>query len=255
MTTTDPTTTPSAGSDINLHTWCADTAASHRYYEEEELAPYPGDDRDRGLAEWVVMALGNPEQAGSRQVLAVLAARHGLALTPADTAGEVDRLREQVFAQQPVIDAAQAWAEAHEDSDVRLIRRPSAHPAVTGLYDAVEQYRLMDLALATARAEQPTTEPANTEQQYLIWSHHHGMWWGPAGSGYRSHHADAGRYTLADTKQWLGRSCDCCEVPEVVVPVPAPSESGSTSVQRLIAEATKARIAAGDVNRAAMAAR
>ncbi|MFG3702414.1 hypothetical protein ACGF5C_31705 [Micromonospora sp. NPDC047620] len=69
---------------------------------------------------------------------------------------ELERMREQVFAQKPVINAAQAWAEAHEDNDVvRLIRRPSAAPALVNLYDAVEQYRLMDLALTSARAEQP----------------------------------------------------------------------------------------------------
>ncbi|MEU8186051.1 hypothetical protein [Micromonospora carbonacea] len=64
--------------DINLNTWAAQVAASHRYYE----APQPDDDRDRGLVEWVVMALGNPEQEGAREVLAVLAARHGLELAP-----------------------------------------------------------------------------------------------------------------------------------------------------------------------------
>ncbi|MFI2577728.1 hypothetical protein ACH5AJ_36645 [Streptomyces rochei] len=77
----------------------------------------------------------------------------------AQARAEVDRLREQVFAQQPVIAAAQAWAEAHEDGDMVLrIRRPGAHPAVAGLYDAVEQYRLMDLALTNARAEQPADD-------------------------------------------------------------------------------------------------
>ncbi|MFI2663236.1 hypothetical protein [Micromonospora carbonacea] len=128
-----------------------------------------------------------------------------------------------------------------------------------GLYDLIGRAPLYarDLEALRQAAEQLvalSTPPATDPDLYLIWSHHHDMWWGPAGSGYRSHHTDAGRYTLADTKQWLGRSCDCCEVPEVVVPVPAPSESGSTSVQQLIAEATKARIAAGDVNRAAAVA-
>ncbi|WP_431892722.1 hypothetical protein [Micromonospora haikouensis] len=79
--------------DVDLAAWCADTAASHRYYEEEELAPYPGGDRDRGLVEWVVMALGNPEQAGSREVLAVLSGLHGLELAPTGTADELDRVR------------------------------------------------------------------------------------------------------------------------------------------------------------------
>ena len=81
--------------------------------------------------------------------------RNALGVKVDDLTAEIGKLRDQLFAQKPVIDAAQAWAEAHEDNDlVRRIRRPSAHPAVAGLYDAVEQYRLMDAALTTARDEQ-----------------------------------------------------------------------------------------------------
>lgn len=58
-------------------------------------------------------------------------------------------------------------------------------------------------------------------EMWLIYSNHHRCWWGPNGSGYRSHIADAGRYELADTTQWLGRGCGCCPVPEVVVPAPS----------------------------------
>lgn len=57
--------------------------------------------------------------------------------------------------------------------------------------------------------------------EWLIWSNHHQCWWGANGSGYRSHIADAGRYAKAETGQWLGRGCGCCQVPEVLVPVPA----------------------------------
>jgi hypothetical protein len=56
--------------------------------------------------------------------------------------------------------------------------------------------------------------------EFLIYSNHHKCWWGPNGSGYRSHIADAGRYNLADTGRWLGRGCGCCVVPEIVVPAP-----------------------------------
>lgn len=64
------------------------------------------------------------------------------------------------------------------------------------------------------------TEPSDTSEKVLIYSNHHKCWWGPNGSGYRSHIADAGRYDLADTAKWLGRGCGCCMVPEVVVPAP-----------------------------------
>lgn len=57
-------------------------------------------------------------------------------------------------------------------------------------------------------------------EQFLIYSNHHKSWWGPNGSGYRRHIADAGRYSLADTDQWLGRGCGCCLVPEAVVAAP-----------------------------------
>lgn len=54
----------------------------------------------------------------------------------------------------------------------------------------------------------------------LIYSNHHKAWWGPNGSGYYTSIASAGRYNEADTAQWMGRGCYCCEVPEVLVPVP-----------------------------------
>lgn len=63
---------------------------------------------------------------------------------------EVDWLREQIYAQKPVIDAVNTWAEAHEDGDHEATIRATAD-----LYGAVEEYRLMDHALTTARNEQP----------------------------------------------------------------------------------------------------
>lgn len=90
---------------------------------------------------------------------------------------------------------------------------------------------------------------AATEQEYLIWSNHHKAWWGPNGSGYRSNVNDAGRYTLADTKQWLGRGCRCCEVPEVPVAAENVLQAGSVAPNKAITAATTAAIKAGNVNR------
>ncbi|MER7166991.1 hypothetical protein ABT336_13115 [Micromonospora sp. NPDC000207] len=59
---------------------------------------------------------------------------------------ENQQLREQVFAQKPVVGAAHTWAEAHEESNHEATIRATAD-----LYDAVEQHRLMDLALTSAR--------------------------------------------------------------------------------------------------------
>lgn len=71
---------------------------------------------------------------------------------------DLDDLRMQVYAQKPVIDAAEAWAEEWEglkpdDAVPYAIAQPSA-----ALHDAVEQYRLMDLALSTAREQKPEVE-------------------------------------------------------------------------------------------------
>lgn len=93
-----------------------------------------------------------------------------------------------------------------------------------------------------------------SEQQYLIWSHHHKTWWAANGRGYRRDVLDAGRYTLAETVQWLGRGCGCCQVPEVVIPVPpvdvltAPGRT-AVWVGKQVKAATDVRIAAGQVNR------
>lgn len=59
---------------------------------------------------------------------------------------EVDRLREQAFAQKPVIDAVEAWAELVETGS----SAPAHASALIDLHEAVEQYRLMDHALTNA---------------------------------------------------------------------------------------------------------
>ncbi|SCL12820.1 hypothetical protein [Micromonospora inyonensis] len=97
----------------------------------------------------------------------------------------------------------------------------------------------------TGRAEE--TQPA--EPEYLIWSNHHGAWFAPNGAGYRSNVNDAGRYTLADTRQWLGRGCRCCEVPEVPVPAEQVLQAGMVALNKAITAATTAAIQAGNVNR------
>jgi hypothetical protein len=90
------------------------------------------------------------------------------------------------------------------------------------------------------------------EQQYLIWSQHHKTWWGPNGSGYRSHIADAGRYALADTAQWLTRGCGDCLVPEVVIAAPPAGLHGAALDQygrEQIRRAIDAAIAEDRINR------
>lgn len=56
--------------------------------------------------------------------------------------------------------------------------------------------------------------------QFLIYSNHHKLWWGPDGRGYTRFVESAGRYELPATEKWLTRGCGCCLVPEVPVPAP-----------------------------------
>lgn len=100
------------------------------------------------------------------------------------------------------------------------------------------------------QAWQPGTHPVS----YLIWSNHHKAWWGPNGCGYRRHIVDAGHYALAATVQWLGRGCDCCRVPEVVVAAPtgqAAADPDARTEYALAAprRATREAIKAGRVKR------
>lgn len=61
---------------VNLHRWCADTAADFRDMEQHEMAMYPSpDDRDAALAEWVVRVLANPKLAASAEVVAAISDR------------------------------------------------------------------------------------------------------------------------------------------------------------------------------------
>lgn len=117
---------PAAGVDISLATWCSRVADAHRYYEEQ----HPGDDRDRGLVEWVVRALGNPEQEGARDVLAVLAARHHDELAPNGTAAwfrqRVAELTAEMEKARAELAAAKA-ADAHCDHGYPV---GGAHPRI-----------------------------------------------------------------------------------------------------------------------------
>lgn len=85
--------------------------------------------------------------------------------------------------------------------------------------------------------------------EYLIWSQHHKAWWGPNGSGYRSNPADAGRYALADTEQWLGRGCYCCQVPELPIPAEKVVGAGDRSIRGVVTAAIRAAVKAGKDNR------
>lgn len=102
-----------------------------------------------------------PEPADGHGIVALTGIKGGHPTSPADAAfiaaartdvpalvAEVRRLREQLFAQQPVIDAAQTWAEMCEGGPYNDLRQSEG-----ALHGAVEQYRLMELALASARAE------------------------------------------------------------------------------------------------------
>ncbi len=129
---------------------------------------------------------------------------------------------------------------AHAAQPATIAAAPSAHPS--------EGDREGD-TIPKAHEGAETVEP----DACLIWSHHHGTWWGPNGCGYRRDITDAGRYTLADTKQWLGRGCRCCPVPEVVIPAPRPevlAKPGRTArwVADAVETATAARIERGEVN-------
>ncbi|MFF0721320.1 hypothetical protein [Micromonospora sp. NPDC003816] len=74
---------PEPPAPVDLAAWCQERAEAHREYEDHELPLY--DDRDNALIHWVVRVLGSPTLEESRQVLAALAARHGLALVAART--------------------------------------------------------------------------------------------------------------------------------------------------------------------------
>ena len=63
---------------VNLDRWCAQSAAEFREMEHIEWAAYPSEtDRDGALVEYIVRTLGNPALAESREVVQLLAERHG----------------------------------------------------------------------------------------------------------------------------------------------------------------------------------
>jgi hypothetical protein len=115
--------------------------------------------------------------------------------------------------------------------------------------DWTDALRLARAILGQPDPNAPEAVAQVAEPEYLIWSNHHGAWFAPNGQGYRSNVNDAGRYSLADTKQWLGRGCDCCEVPEVPVPAEHVLRAGMVALNKAITDATTAAIKAGDTNR------
>lgn len=95
-------------------------------------------------------------------------------------------------------------------------------------------------------------------EQFLIYSNHHKLWWGPDGRGYTRFVEQAGRYELAATERWLTRGCGCCLVPEVPVPAPdagvlADAEALKKFVRYKPVVATLKAKRAGRVNRYAKA--
>jgi hypothetical protein len=54
-------------------------------------------------------------------------------------------------------------------------------------------------SLSAGRSE-PSEDRFNTPD-WLVWSHHHGMWHGPNGSGYRRSPHEAGRFTWAEAQR------------------------------------------------------
>ncbi|WP_431977620.1 hypothetical protein [Micromonospora haikouensis] len=109
-----------------------------------------GDEHDDALVAEVPMSPGDDEIAWRGDGEFIAAAR---ALLPA-CADEINRLRAELAARKPIIDAVQAWAELVETDS-------SSHDhasALITLHQAAEQYRLTDLPLTTARNEQPTNE-------------------------------------------------------------------------------------------------
>lgn len=142
-------------------------------------------------------------------------------------------------------------AEANElAARLRTVRALAEGPHGEGDFGSVPA---SDLLAAIGEPHPAETRPAvvldSTDRGYLIWSNHHKAWFAPKGCGYAANLADAGMFTLADTKQWLGRGCNCCPVPEVVVAASAVNQLDSAATAKVIAEATQAVIDAGQANK------
>lgn len=89
-----------------------------------------------------------------------------------------------------------------------------------------------------------TVDPGGT-REWLVWSHHHSMWWRANGSGYCGDAAGAGRYTFAEADEACSRRSwpDDEHPPEVAV-VLAPGIWPDPDLMRgLIAVATSTAVA------------
>ena len=163
----------------------------------------------------------------------------GLVRTVPHLVEQIEKLLTELGRRQAVVDAAEHALTSHRID--------------TGSWVNTERIQ-GDALQRLAEAVEALGGGVPTEQQYLIWSEHHKAWWGPNRSGYRNHIADAGRYTLNDANQELGRGCYCCLTPEVVVPAPPAALLSTLSGMAQFADeqvrvATAAAIKAGKVNR------
>ncbi len=67
------------------------------------------------------------------------------------------RLLDRLYAANPVLVAAQEWAEAREMSDGTTEATSDAFTTTNALHQAIEEYRVMDAALDAGHAAQPGT--------------------------------------------------------------------------------------------------
>jgi hypothetical protein len=83
--------------------------------------------------------------------------------------------------------------------------------------------------------------------EYLIWSHQHGKWWGPAWRGYTSSHRDAGRYSKEEAQEIIAKSRygwrpEQPVPPEVAIEVP--EVCVALTLEMAVADATERVMAA-----------
>lgn len=106
------------------------------------------------------------------------------------------------------------------------------------------QLRAIMKVLADHGVNASTTFAIPQEQQFLIWSHDAGSWWGPNGASYTGDINQAGRYTLDDARRRAGsRSWPAPNrPPEVVVAAPGldvPPAAVRNVMQSRIDQATR----------------
>lgn len=87
----DPASAPADATGPDLAGWCERTAAEYAEMEHHGMDLLGGDARDAALVEWTVRVLGNASLRESREVVRVLAERHGLL-------DEADRLAREATA-------------------------------------------------------------------------------------------------------------------------------------------------------------